>query len=90
MILRRPSVQPRNGRIPMTTQQRHPGLPRHAATINHRVESLLVGLFAMAMGVMIFRAILNAADDTMLALLGPVLLFLLAASLFSGDRRRRL
>jgi hypothetical protein len=63
--------------------------PRHAATINHRVESLLVGLFAMAVGIMIFRAILNAADDTMLALLGPVLLFLLAASLFSGDRRRR-
>lgn len=74
----------------MTTQHHPHGLPRHAATINHRVEQLLVGLFVLVMGSIIFRAILTAADDTMLALLGPVLLFLLAASLFSGDRRRRL
>lgn len=73
----------------MTTQHRSLGSPRYAVTANHRVEQLFVALFAVAIGLVIFRAILNAADDTMLALLGPVLLFLLAASLFSGDRRRR-
>ncbi len=74
----------------MSTQHRPLGSPRHTAPANHRVEQLVVALFAVAMGIVVFRAILTAADDMMLALLGPVLMFLLAASLFSGDRRRRL
>jgi hypothetical protein len=74
----------------MTTQHRPFGSPRHAATANHRLGQVLAGLFMAAVGIIIFRAILIAADDTMLALLGMVLLFLLAASLLTGDRRRRL
>ena len=74
----------------MTTQHRSPGSPRHPVTVNHRVEQLLAGLFVVAMGIVTFRVVLSAADDTMLALLGPVLVFLLGASLFSGDRRGRL
>jgi len=74
----------------MTTQHRSPGSLRHAVTANHRIGQVLAGFFVVAMGFVIFRAILTAADDTMLALLGMVILFLLTASLLSGDSQRRL
>lgn len=74
----------------MTTQHRSLGSPRHTVAANHRVGLWLAGLLVVAMGFAVFRAILLAADDTMLALLGLVILFLLAASLVAGDRRRRL
>lgn len=74
----------------MATQHRSPGSPRNATAANGRGGQLLAGLFVVAMGIMIFRAILKATDDTMLALIGPVLVFLLVASLFAGDDRRRL
>lgn len=63
--------------------------PRYAATTNRHVEQLLAGLLVVALGTMIFRAILNASDDTMLAFVGTVLSFVLAASLFAGDAGRR-
>ena len=54
------------------------------------MEHTLVALFVLAMGAVIFRATLVAAEDAMLALLAPVVVFLLVASLFAGDDRRRL
>ncbi|WP_206239323.1 hypothetical protein [Novosphingobium terrae] len=74
----------------MTSQHRSLGFPRHTVTTSHRAGQVLAGLIVVAMGFMIFRAILAAADDTMLAMLGLVLLFLMVASLLAGDRRRRL
>jgi hypothetical protein len=74
----------------MTSQHRPLGFPRHTVTVPHRAGQVLAGLVVVAMGFMIFRAILAAADDTMLAMLGLVLLFLMVASLLAGDHRRRL
>jgi hypothetical protein len=49
-----------------------------------------MALVVLAVAAFVFQAILVEADDAMLALLAPVVLFLLVASLFAGDDRRRL
>ena len=78
----------------MTTQQRPsgPSRPHKAAPAqpHRRLEQVLIALVVVVAGLAIFRAILLAADDAMLALLGPVVVFLSVASLFAGDTRRRL
>jgi hypothetical protein len=74
----------------MATRHHSLGFPLQATAANHRAGHLLAGLFVVAIGGMIFHAILKASDDTMLALLGPLLVFLAVASLFAGDGSRRL
>ncbi len=81
----------------MTTQHRAHTASRHApsrqsvppAQHRHREQAMLA-LLALAGAVAIFRAILEMGDDVMLALLAPVVVFLLVASLLAGDDRRRL
>lgn len=67
-----------------------PSRPQALALTHRRTERSLVALLVLVVGALIFRATLLEAEDAMLALLAPVVVFLLVASLFAGDDRRRL
>ncbi|WP_068080312.1 hypothetical protein [Novosphingobium rosa] len=80
----------------------HPGIHRRpkvgvgavarAATRQHQhwVDYALVALFAALGGSLIYRAVWQAAGDGVLALLAPLVVFLVVASFFSdGGHARR-
>lgn len=47
-----------------------------------------VAIVTALLGTFIFRSVYQAADDEMLALLAPVMLFIVVASFFAGGERK--
>lgn len=76
---------------PFNTHRRQTAAAKAVARQHqHRVDYALVALFAALGGSLIYRAVWQAAEDGMLALLAPVVVFLVVASFFSdGGHARR-
>jgi hypothetical protein len=47
-----------------------------------------IAIIAALVGAAVFRSVYQAAEDEMLALLAPLMLFIVAASFFAGGERR--
>lgn len=70
----------------MTTSQG----PRRGHCPSRRVIDYgTIAIITALLGTVIFRSVYQAAEDEMLALLAPLMLFIVAASFFAGGERKR-
>jgi glucose uptake protein GlcU len=52
------------------------------------IDYSVVAIIAALLGGIVFHSVYQAAEDEMLALLAPLMLFIVAASFFAGGERK--